>query len=360
MLGKLFLALAMIAATFCLRAQAAQPRMTMELLIDGERVQGTPLTYSDQNVILLCRDGSIIEFAPSKAKEFRKVSDNFSPYPPSVLHGKLAREFGPGFEINGTQHFMVVHPRGQKQQWVDRFEQMFRSFQMYFSVRGFELTRPEFPLVAIVFSSEDDFRRYAAKEGAPLASGTLGYYTPSTNRVVLYDLGDGNGNKAAWQQNFATVLHEASHQTAFNTGIHSRWSPPPRWVAEGLGTMFEAKGVGDSRAYPSEKDRINRGRLNDFKSLKPKRKPVAFLELLQSDAAFERDPIRAYAEAWALTFYLVEKMPREYAKYLQKTASRPPFAAYSSGRRVKDFTDVFGENLPLLDARFLRFMDELK
>jgi hypothetical protein len=359
MFYKSCLALALFTLAASSQLQAAS-RMTMELVLDGQRVQGTPLAYSDTSVTLLCRDGAIVEFAPSKAKEFRKVSENFVPYPSSVLHGMLAREFGQGFEINGTQHYIVVHPRGQKQQWVDRFEQMFRSFQMYFSVRGFELTRPEFPLVAIVFAKEDDFRRYAAKEGAPLPSGIVGYYTPATNRVVLYDIGDGNGSKAAWQQNFATVLHEASHQTAFNTGIHSRWSQPPRWVAEGLGTMFEAKGVSDSRSYPSEQDRINRGRLSDFKSLRAKRKPVAFLELLQSDAAFERDPIRAYAEAWALTFYLVEKMPRDYAKYLKKTASRPPFSIYPSGQRVKDFTDVFGENLPLLDAKFLKYMDELK
>jgi hypothetical protein len=349
------------AATIALVSSVqAAPRMTMELLLNGQRVQGTPLTYSDENVILLCRDGAIVEFPPSKAKEFRKTSDNFVPYPASVLNGMLTREFGQGFEISGTQHYIVVHPRGQKQQWVDRFEQMFRSFQMYFSVRGFELSRPEFPLVAIVFANEIDFRRYAAKEGAPLPSGIVGYYSTATNRVVLYDIGDGNGSKAAWQQNFATVLHEASHQTAFNTGIHSRWSQPPRWVAEGLGTMFEAKGVNDSRSYPSEIDRINRGRLSDFKALRSKRKPVAFLEILQSDALFERDTIRAYAEAWALTFYLVEKTPREYAKYLKKTASRPPFTLYPSGQRVKDFTDVFGENLPLLDAKFVKYMDELK
>ncbi|MCC7084614.1 MAG: DUF1570 domain-containing protein [Pirellulales bacterium] len=360
MAGKLANLAAIGVVVYCSSALAAAPRMTMELVVDGQRVQGTPLSYSDRNVILLGRDGNLVEFAPSEAKDFRKLADNFAPYPPSVLTGKLAAEFGPGFEINGTQHFIVVHPRGQKHQWVGRFEEMFRSFEMYFSVRDFNLTRPEFPLVAIVFANADDFHHYAAKDGARLATGTIGYYSSTSNRVALYDLGDGKSNGDLWQQNFATVLHEASHQTAFNTGIHSRWSPPPRWVAEGLGTMFEAKGVGDSRSFPNEKDRINRGRLNDFKTLRTKRKPSTVLELLKSDAMFDRDPIRAYAEAWAFTFYLVEKMPRNYAKYLQKTASRPPFSPYPSGQRVKDFTDVFGENLALLDAQFLRFIDELK
>jgi hypothetical protein len=360
MTGKIGCALLLAIGSLPLPGAQAAPQMTMELLVDGRRQQGTALAYSPENVVLLCRDGRLIDFSPDTAKEFRKIADNFAPYPPSVLHGMLVKEFGPEFEVNGTAHFLVVHPKGQKQQWVDRFEQMFRSFEMYFSVRGFDLHRPEFPLIAIVFSNVDDFRRYAAKEGGPIGTGTLGYYSPQTNRVVLYDIGDGKTSAAAWHQNFATILHEASHQTAFNTGIHSRWSPPPRWVAEGLGTMFEAPGVNDSRSYPNEKDRINRERLNDFKQLRAKRKPVAFADLISSDANFSRDTIRSYAEAWAFTFYLVERMPREYATYLKKTASRPPFSLYSNAQRMKDFTDVFGTNLAILDARFLRFMDDLK
>jgi hypothetical protein len=253
----------------------------------------------------------------------------------------------------------VVHPKGQ-QQWAQRFEEMYRSFLMYFQVRGFTLTAPQFPLVAIVFPNRDDFRRYAAKDTVPAGAGLLGYYSPMTNRVALYDIGNGRTNNAGWEQNFATVVHEASHQAAFNTGIHSRWSPPPRWVAEGLGTMFEARGVADSRSYPSEAERINRGRLDDFKKLRAQRKPAAFLELINSDKPFDRDAIAAYAEAWAFTFFLVEQMPRDYARYLAKTASRDPFTLYPAVQRLKDFTDVFGNNLALLDAKFLRFINDLK
>jgi hypothetical protein len=82
--------------------------------------------------------------------------------------------------------------------------------------------------------------------------------------------------------------------------------------------------------------------------------------MISSDQQFESNPIDAYAQAWAFTFFLVEKMPREYARYLQKTASRPSFTAYLSAQRLKDFTDIFGDNLALLDAQFVRFIDELK
>jgi hypothetical protein len=339
--------------------QAAEQPFTIEALIRDQRVEGTPLLGSGSNVCLLKRDGALLEFNPAEAKDYHKTAANFTPYSHAVMRGLLEREFGPTFEVTSTGHFLVVHPRGQ-QQWAERFEEMYRSCIMYFQVRGFSLTNPEFPLVAIIFPNRDDFRRYALNEGTSAAAGLLGYYSLKTNRVALFDIGGGRSNAQTTEMNMATILHEASHQTAFNTGIHNRLSPPPRWVAEGLGTMFEARGVNDSRSFPSVKDRINQERLRDFRQLLPKRKPVAFLDLVNSDRNFDQNTIAAYAEAWAFTFFLVETMPRDYARYLAKTASRPPFTAYPAAQRLKDFTSVFGENLALLDSKFLRFMADLK
>jgi Protein of unknown function (DUF1570) len=333
--------------------------MTMDAVVHGQRVEGMPLAWSNAKICLLGRDGAMTEFAPADAQDYHKTGDSFAPYPQNMLRGMLEREFGPQYEVSGTAHFLVVHPQGQTQ-WADRFEDMYRSSVMYFTVRGFTLTNPQFPLVAIVFPNQDAFRHYAAKDTVPAGAGLLGYYSPYTNRVALFDVGNGRTTNAQWQENYATVLHEASHQTAFNTGIHSRWSPPPRWVAEGLGTMFEARGVADSRTYPNQADRINRGRLNDFKMQMANQKPEELVEMINSDRQFDSDPIRAYAQAWAFTFFLVEEMPREYARYLQKTAARSAFTLYPSAQRLKDFTDVFGENLALLDAHFLRFINDLK
>jgi hypothetical protein len=339
-------------------ANATETPITIEALVGNQRVEGAPLTASKSNIVLLKRDGELIEFNPAEARDYQKTANGFAPYSPAILRGQLEREFGPAFEVTGTGHFLVVYPKGQ-QQWADRFEQMYRSCIMYFKVRGFTINDPEFPLVAIVFPTRDDFLRYAMKDGVKQANGVLGYYLPRTNRVALYDIGAGRGGAIANDSNIATVFHEASHQTAFNTGIHNRYAPPPRWVAEGLGTMFEARGVNDSQTYPSAKDRINQGRLKDFRLLLSKRKPGRFLDLLNSDRLFDQDMDAAYAEAWAFTYFLVETMPRDFARYLAKTAARQPFSNYPAAQRVKDFTDVFGENMALLEAKFLRFIAEL-
>jgi hypothetical protein len=358
-------ALAVIACVVAVCAahtgRGEQPgQFTVELLLRGTRLEGTPLAWSESRVFLLGRDGRLWDFDPGAAEDYHKTASDFRPYPANLLRSRLESELGRAYEVTGTGHFLVAHPRGQKDQWAERFEQMYRSFIAYFNVRGFRLQTPPFPLVAIVWQSKQDFQRYTVRDGLKPQEGTLGYYSLDTNRVTLYDTSAASATAADWQRNYATVVHEAAHQTAFNTGVHNRFSPPPRWVAEGLGTMFEARGVNDSRAYTSQRDRINRERLEDFQQYRAtRRRSDSLMQLVGSDRVFDRDTPAAYAEAWMLTFFLVETLPREYAQYLARTANRPAFTGYPAAARLSDFTAVFGSDFRMLDARLLRFVDSL-
>jgi hypothetical protein len=213
--------------------------------------------------------------------------------------------------------------------------------------------------VAIVFPNEQRFQQYARTEGNLVSPNTLGYYSPVSNRIVLYDVTA--TRQMDWSVNAETIIHEAAHQTAFNSGIHNRFAQPSRWVAEGLGTMFEARGIWDSFRYKSQADRINRYRFEAFKTFaKTRRQAGAMAELISSDRFFERDPEGAYAEAWALTFFLAETDPRRYIEYLRKTASHANFTQRRAPERLADFTAVFGDNLKLMEAKMLRFMGDLK
>jgi hypothetical protein len=182
-----------------------------------------------------------------------------------------------------------------------------------------------------------------------------------TNRILLYDLTAGRGeDERNWQVNAKTIIHEAAHQSAFNTGVHSRYAMPPRWVAEGLGTMFEARGVWDSRNHPSQHDRVNKYRMLAFKRYTASRRQKGALPpFVSSDRGFYSDADGAYAEAWALTFFLVETRPRQYMQYLQRTASLPNFSVYRSPERLQDFTEIFGSDFELLESHYVRFMNEL-
>lgn len=336
-------------------------KWSMELELRGQRWEGSVLRMSDEQVFFLERGGRLLEFRPSEPKNYRKTSTGFRSYSQSEMRGQLLREFGRDFEVSGTGHYLVVHPRGSKDQWAQHFENLYRSFVSYFSTRGIRTHEPKFPLVAVVLPNRSDFRGYARRTGAKINSQVMAYYSPSSNRVVLYDQTSDTNKDLGSRLNADALIHETTHQTAFNTGIHSRFGLQPHWVVEGLGTMFEAPGVYDSRRHPLLDDRINRGRLQDFKTRVAWRFDEKLLRtLIGSDSLAKDDPRAAYAASWALTFYLAQTQASKYSRYLAKIASRPDFAAYPESERLGDFTAIFGSNFKMLGVQVLRFVDQLK
>ena len=340
----------------CSTASATEPMIRLDL--SGKTLEGTPLRWSERKVWFLGRDGQLAEFAPTEPTNFARLTGGFHSYSQAEIRGTLLREFSHGYEVSGVGHYLVVHPAGKRDQWAPRFEELYRSFVHYFSARGWQLTEPRFPLVAVVYPRQVDFWQQAEKEGMPRSSGVLGYYSPATNRILMFDA---TGSGWDWTTNADTIIHEAAHQSAFNTGVHTRFGDSPRWVVEGLGTMFEAPGVWQSRRHPTQPDRINRGRLEAWKSYAKGRRPSdAIAQIVSSDRMFSSDPIGAYAEAWGLSFFLMETMPKKYIEYLSMTAERKAFSDYPGPERLQDFTDVFGPDLAMLDARMQRFMAGLK
>lgn len=339
---------------------AAGGEWTLELTLRGERVQGTPLAWSNTNVDLLGRDGVWRTFGLDEAEDYRKLGDGFRPVTAGEMRASLIGEFGAGYEVSGAGSYLVVHPAGERSQWADRFDTLYRSFVQYFAVRGLRLQSPRFPLVAIVFPTREQFFAYAARQGVNVSRDVLGYYSRASNRILLYDLtAEQDGFSAA--DNLATIIHEATHQTAFNAGVHNRFAAPPIWAVEGLATMFEAPGVHDSRRHTSLESRVNRGRLDAFRRYAaPRRTGQVLAEVVATDRLFQTQPDAAYAHAWALTFYLAEQQPQAYGKFLAKTAARAPLSDYAAAERLQDFTEHFGRDFAMLEARLLRFLEKIE
>jgi hypothetical protein len=353
------LAFALLTASIAASPAPAADFM-FEAMVGGTLLEGRPLTWTDATMTLLARDGQLHEFAPSQAKQARRTAPTFQGYTSEEMRQRLYEEFGSRFDYTSTGHYLVAHPRGEQGEWANRFEDLYRSFVRYFRVRGFQPEEPPYPMVAVVFGNRSEYERYVSKSSSGAPNGALGHYEPRTNRVYLYDQSSAGGDDR-WDETASTVIHEATHQTAYNVGVHTRFAPGPRWVSEGLAMMFEARGVHDARSYDRGDSRINYGRLYDFTNDVAPNLPLGNLETyIASDQAFERMPILAYAEAWALTFFLSETRPREYANFLAITADRPLFSDYPAADRVADFRQAFGEDLKLLDSHFMSFMKELR
>jgi len=340
-------------------AVPCQPAETVEATLQGQKVEGYPFTDVHRQMHLLGRDGRLWELDPDQAASLKSVSSPFRPDSLSEFRAALLRELGNDYEVSATGHYVIAHPRGQRDRWAERFEDLYRSFVRYFSVRGLTPGNPLFPMVGVVCRNRGDFARHATMQGG-VPGSVLGYYDIDSNRLNIYDMGGGS-NPANWRKNAAVLIHEATHQTAFNTGVHSRFSRPPVWLAEGLAMLFEAPGVYDSHAYPQSSDRVNRDRLRVFRqSLAPRHRPEILASMIASDAMFQSNPGAAYAEAWALTFFLVETQPQKYVQYLRRTASHGAYETLTPAERTAEFAGIFGADWRMLEAQFLRFMADVK
>ena len=338
---------------------AAAAEFMFRANVDGRQLEGQPLQWSADQMLLLGRDGQLYEFDPKTAQHAKKTGPQFVGYSLPEMKRALQEEFGEQFDVSTTSHYVVVYPRGNRDPWADRFEQLYKRFTHYFRVRGFATQEPPYPLVAVVYRDQAEYYRAAAAGGAPLQPGTLGHYDPKSNRVSLFDVSSEAG--ADWSQNAETIIHEATHQVAYNTGVHKRFAVEPKWVVEGLATMFEARGVWDAQYDRTRTDRINRGRLDEFREYAAKRRQSgALVELIAGDGRFRSDVEGAYAEAWALSFYLSETHPKLYGEYLAKTAQRPQFVDYPAVERVADFQQLFGTDMKMFETKFLRFMEDVK
>lgn len=398
MTSRFFQSLLLLTVLVCQPAFAASP--LVELRTEEESYVGRVLAHDDNELWLQQQDGNLQLLKKPEIREFKKRPESFRPLSSTDMRAKLRKELGTEYEVIGTGNYLVCGQKGSAKKFAESFEETYRTFTQYFSVRGILPHRPEFPLVAIVFPNQSEFAAYARKaDGLNGIGGIAGYYIRTTNRVALYDRDPTQtalelrpaenvdplsaletpasnplrmllGSHAAWGADaFAntesgtrdTIIHEVTHQMAFNTGVHNRIGQNPRWFVEGLATVFEAPGI--RRRDPANKviSRVNPERFAWFQSYRKARRPAKFLQtFLASDEAMMRQPLDGYAEAWALTFYLLESRPREYSAYIKKVAAREPFGSYGSEERLADFRSAFGQDLNLLEAAYLRYLQEIK
>jgi len=82
-------------------------------------------------------------------------------------------------------------------------------------------------------------------------------------------------------------------------------------------------------------------------------------KMAASDSLFSSDASFAYAYAWAITFYLSEKQPAKYFKFIAADAARDDFSALSSKQRLAMFAKQFGSDFKGLESRIERFISQL-
>ena len=350
---------------------------------DGKTAEATGrvlVEAQDGGIVLLARDGVLW---PVPSEQLLHRSSDKMPFKPAtrdeITQGLLA-ELPPGFRAHNTNHYLILHDTSPAYaQWCGSlFERLYMAFNNYWRRKGFKIAEPEFPLVAIVFADRAAYRKFSRAELGNISDSITGYFGLLTNRMTMCDLtgleAQGLGARRTQTtsqinhilsqpgalQTVATIVHEATHQIAYNCGLHQRLSDCPLWLVEGIAVYFETPDLRSARGW-SGIGGINQTRFARFKRYCPMRPANSLQTLIRDDTRF-RDPkqaLDAYAEAWALTYFLVRKHPKEFVDYLAMLSKKKPLEEDSPRERLDQFRRFFGD-FRQLDTEFLRYMAKIQ
>jgi hypothetical protein len=143
--------------------------------------------------------------------------------------------------------------------------------------------------------------------------------------------------------------------------MHTRLADNPLWLTEGMAMYFETPDLDGAHGWKTIGE-INRPRLNRFLDFVRKRRKRDSIATLVSGTERFLDSHKAadaYAESWALTYFLNEKHRDQYVTYLKQLAKKQPMVWDEQEARLAEFQAAFGSDLKALDAEFLRFMRAL-
>lgn len=356
---------------FVIREKDQQRHVTGRVLVEAQ----------DGGLLAQGRDGA--EWFIQPADLIRRDSNNtaFEPLTVAEVASQLLHEMPAGFRIHQTAHYVICYNTSEiYADWCGGLhERLYRAFYGFWTNRGMVLKPCEFPLIALVFDDQASYAGYSRRELGAAANAMIGYYNMETNRVTMYDLtgvdnlrGQQRGvrstahinqilSQPTAERTVATIVHEATHQLAYNSGLQTRFAANPFWVSEGIAVYFETPDLRSSKGWRNI-GAVNRVHLEGFRKSLATRPSNALESLLRDDHQF-RDPKQAsvaYANAWAITYYMLRSRREQYIAYLQDLAKLPPLSEEDGAQRVAHFQRFFGDDLKSFERDFLRYMRRVR
>lgn len=312
--------------------------------------------------------------------------------------------------VETSDHFILLTDtpeRPEKGKRVDRaherlklLEDVYQTFLLLFHAQDIELDIPDKRLMVVLFNEYDDYLEFATGHSPALASAA-GFYNPHLNISVFFDNGTTaryksiqklikglkdqveeskkSGGNNARLVNFVKTLdllmeveresadvsvisHECTHQMAGNTGLLPRHVDIPRWVHEGLATYFEAP----SDAAWAGIGAVNEERIDFYRALAEHDKLHSTVDFIVGDQIFDHaggyigNILHGYAQAWALTHYLVENRLPQLVDYYKMLGNLPPDVTLNPTLLIELFDRAMQSDHKTIDQEWRKHMRTLK
>lgn len=325
---------------------------------DSERtVVGNVLVDAQDGGVMIETDaGRIWTIYPDQLIDRESDETEFQPIGADEMERRLKEELPAGFEVFRTAHYIIGYNSSEAyaRRVGSLYEQLYRGFYAYWKNQQWKLPEPKYPLVSLVLKDREDFVKFAGAEIGDTAQSVIGYYHLGTNRMTTY-------NVPNFERNVATIIHEATHQLCYNCEMQQRYADNPMWVSEGLATYFEAPDRRNPRKWRGI-GRVNQVNLARWKKYLPNRPSESLATLLSDDMRYRSSATAeaAYAEGWALSYFLIKTKRKQYVAYLRTLSQGKLASERTKHERIEMFEKAFGMPLADLDQALVAYMRRLR
>lgn len=328
----------------------------------------------DGGVLLEERSGRIRQLTAAVIESKTSSDSPFLLMTDDELGSELLSQVPTGFEIHQTDHYVICsNSSDEYAKFVGKLlEKVLDEYFKFMAEQEIVVHQPAAKLPVIILQSPAELMEFAARQHPETSfENTPGYYSIRENHTLLLDLtGDRSlRSSAAIRKRLAeqplqvaTMVHEAVHQMAFNTGLQVRMADNPVWFSEGLSLYFEPIAPRASSLW-TRPGIVNGRHHSEFLRQSTNGIPeIPFADLLQSDKTFlDANTVAvAYAESWALTMYLFRQQKAGMKTFATNLSQRKPLLKVSPEQRIQEFQTAFGKSPDEIQPDVVSFVRRLR
>ncbi|MCA9212750.1 MAG: DUF1570 domain-containing protein, partial [Planctomycetales bacterium] len=260
------------------------------------------------------------------------------------------------FRTNATRRYVSIYNCSNEfAEGTSRIvETLYRDLVRWCKNLELEPQAPLFPMVILIFSTEEGFQKYRR-----MPPGVVAYYNLVTNHVVMYEQRElaEAAPQIAFKQSVSTIAHEGAHQVLHNIGVQDRLAKWPLWIGEGLAEYCAPTQV-DDRIHWKGVGYTNDLRLYDLAQFYQQLDDPNLTrgQLLRQTVEANSLNSLGYAMSWSTVDFLAKRRKQAFTDYLKEVSQLQPLAPTSPGTM---FTKHFGSDFVKLETEIGKHVSQL-